>query len=154
MSSRDHIPKAALYLGLAGVLPFAYAALCLIVPSAAPLGDWLLPNFAPDILLRNDGIVILCFMAGVIWGFAVHAPSPQMMGYGFAASTIPALVAFFLGFGPTHQALPILIMGFLALLPLDAWAMRAGLAPNWWLRLRGLLSSLVILCLTLGVLYA
>jgi len=84
MSSSDHIPKAALYLGLAGVLPFAYAALCLVIPSAAPLGDWLLPNFAPDILLRNYGIVILCFMAGVIWGFAVHAPSPQMMGYGLA----------------------------------------------------------------------
>ncbi len=154
MTNTRHIPKAALLLGLAGVLPFAYGALSLVFPAAATLGAWLLPDLTPALLLRNYGIVILCFMAGVIWGFAVHSPSSQMMAYGLAASTIPALVAFFLGFGPAPQALPILIMGFLALLPLDAWAMRAGLAPNWWLHLRGILSGLVILCLIIGVIYA
>lgn len=154
MTDAQSIPKAALILGLAGVLPFAYGALSLMLPAVAPLGAWLLPDLSPALLLRNYGIVILCFMAGVIWGFAVHSPTQQMMGYALAASTIPALVAFFLGFGPAPQALPILIMGFLALLPLDAWAMRAGLAPPWWLRLRGVLSGLVIACLIIGVIYA
>jgi hypothetical protein len=61
---------------------------------------------------------------------------------------IPALWAFFFAFG--DFALLTLAAGFLFLLPVDRAAMQLGLAPPWWMRLRMLLTSVVVACLVIG----
>ena len=64
----------------------------------------------------------------------------------YALSTVPALWAVFAGFSALALAL-----GFALLLALDARAQAWGLAPPWWMRLRVLLTTLVVLFLLAGV---
>nr|WP_256439170.1 DUF3429 domain-containing protein [Rubellimicrobium arenae] len=129
-------------LGLAGVLPFAWGALGVLVPA---LGDWSLdllgPRFTGRTLLLLYGTIILSFMSGVVWGFAPRAEG-RHAAILYALSTVPALWAFALGFSALALA-----VGFAGLLGLDLHAQRTGLAPSWWMRLRLLLTSLVVICL-------
>lgn len=145
------IPRAALILGLAGVLPFAWGAATLVSADLARLGvDWVGPRFIGPYVQLFYGSVILSFMSGVLWGFATKAEGAQA-ATGYALSVIPALWAFFMtGGGPTSAAMN-LITGFLALLVLDFAFMRWGLAPPWWLALRVLLTALVVACLAVGI---
>ena len=140
------IPRAPLLLGLAGVLPFAWGAL---TAAFDPLGDWswqtLGARATGRTLLVLYGTIILSFMSGAIWGFATRAEGRHATVL-YALSTAPALWALFLGFSTVMLAL-----GFLALLLLDRHAQRAGLAPPWWLRLRLLLTALVVPCFLVGL---
>ncbi|SEM29252.1 Protein of unknown function [Roseovarius tolerans] len=145
------IPRAPLILGLAGLLPFLWGALTVLVPD---LGLWtaqtLGPRFAGPYVMLFYGAVILSFMSGVLWGFAAWATG-TLATTGYALSVIPALWAFFMtGGGPTSAGMN-LIFGFAGLLLLDLQFARWGLAPAWWMPLRLLLSAVVIACLAVGV---
>ncbi|KUF11035.1 DUF3429 domain-containing protein [Pseudoponticoccus marisrubri] len=146
------IPRSALILGLAGVLPFAWGALTLLWDGLAQWGlQTLGPRFVGPYVQLFYGAVILSFMSGVLWGFATRAEGDRAaLGYGL--SVIPALWAFFTtGGGPDSAGLS-LIAGFVGLLALDWQFWRWRLAPRWWLALRLLLTALVVLCLGIGVL--
>ena len=138
------IPRPALWLGLAGLLPFLWGALTAHVPL---LGAFLGPRFMGAELLTGYGIVILAFMSGVIWGFATRADGARAATL-YTLSVVPALWAFF--FGPV--SLWALAFGFVALLGIDAFVARHGLAPAWWMRLRLLLTGIVTVCLVVGAL--
>jgi hypothetical protein len=92
------------------------------------------------------GIVILSFMSGVLWGFATRATGTSA-ATGYALSVIPALWAFFMVGGGYVTAAMNLIFGFVGLLLLDWTFWRQGLAPDWWMRLRLILTAVVVLCL-------
>ena len=140
------IPRGALLLGLAGVLPFLWGAVCTHVPALnAHAVNILGERFAAPQVQIAYGIVILSFMSGVLWGFAVRARERQTAGY--ALSVLPALWAFFMVGGDTQSAILALMAGFLGLLGLDYIFAKWGLAPAWWMRLRTLLTGLVIACL-------
>ena len=145
------IPRSALILGLAGVIPFVWGALTLLSDSLAGLGMMYIgPRFIGPYVQLAYGTVILSFMSGVLWGFATKASGAQAAA-GYALSVIPALWAFFMvGGGPVSAGLN-LIFGFVGLLFLDAQFARWGLAPPWWMALRVLLSGIVIACLAVGV---
>ncbi|SHH97209.1 DUF3429 domain-containing protein [Marivita hallyeonensis] len=145
------IPRSALILGLAGVIPFAWGALTLVSGSAADWGQSTLgPRFIGPFVQLNYGMVILSFMSGVLWGFATKADGSQA-ATGYALSVVPALWAFFMtGGGPVTAGMN-LIFGFVGLLALDYAFWRWGLAPTWWMQLRILLTGLVVLCLSVGV---
>jgi hypothetical protein len=65
---------------------------------------------------------------------------------------LPALWAFFMtGGGPTSAGI-YLIAGFAGLLALDFMFSKWGLTPDWWMPLRILLSAIVIISLSIGVL--
>lgn len=145
------IPTSALILGLAGLLPFLYGALSVLVPATAGLGFAWSPNHTGVALLQIYGIVILCFMSGVIWGFAARAEGPQATIF-FALSVLPAIFVFLTAFAEPRPSLVMLIAGFVALLAVDASATRQGLAPGWWMRLRLILTGVVVICLAVGVL--
>ena len=116
---RAQIPRPALLLGLAGLLPF----LCCVMT-----GFFEVPAFVQgweDLIMLRYGIVIL--------------------------SVIPALWAFFTTMGPTPQALAALMAGFVGLLGLDWVFWRLGLAPEWWMRLRLILTSGVMASLAFGL---
>jgi hypothetical protein len=141
------IPTAPLVLGLAGLIPFVWGAISLLLPelgasAAAILG----PRFVGPYVQLFYGAVILSFMSGVLWGFATKATGRgAALGYGL--SVIPALWAFFMtGGGPVTAAVN-LIFGFLGLLVLDWQFWRLGLAPRWWMSLRAGLTAVVVLSL-------
>jgi hypothetical protein len=146
------IPRSALSLGLAGVLPFVWGALTVLFP---PLGDWGLtvvgPRFVGPYVQPFYGVVILSFMSGVLWGFATKATAGQATT-GYVLSVLPALWAFFTTGGGEDTAATNLIFGFLGLLLLDFAFWRWGLAPPWWMALRVLLTALVLVCLVLTLL--
>ena len=136
------IPTGPLLLGLAGLLPFLWGAFTALVPS---LGTWaqltLGGRFTAPFVQLSYGTVILSFMSGVLWGFATR----QSGWVPYALSTVPALWAFFMvGGGPTTAAIN-LCAGFLGLLLLDWQFARAGWAPDWWMRLRLLLTTIVVI---------
>jgi len=146
------IPKAPLLLGLAGLTPFIWGALTLLSDPLATWGTAMLgARFVGPYVQLFYGAIILSFMSGVLWGFATKADS-RIAGLCYGLSTLPALWAFFMtGAGPTSAALS-LIAGFLALLLLDFAFSRWNLTPDWWMPLRLLLTAIVIVCLTVGIL--
>ena len=146
------VPRAVLILGLAGVIPFAWGAATLV---SDPLAQWgnatLGPRFIGPFVQLFYGSVILSFMSGVLWGFATKAEG-RRAAIGYALSVIPALWAFFMTGGGPVTAGTNLIFGFLGLLLLDWQFWRWELAPPWWMQLGGLLTTLVVACLAVGVL--
>ena len=141
------IPRSALILGLAGLIPFAWGVVTLYHDGMAELTASMLgPRFVGPYLQLFYGTVILSFMSGVLWGFATKTTGAAAAA-GYALSVIPALWAFFMtGGGPVSTGLN-LITGFLGLLILDFYFFRAGLTPRWWMKLRILLTSGVVACL-------
>ncbi len=139
------IPRSALILGLAGLIPFLWGALNILSPATAQWGgENIGPRFIGPYVQLFYGAIILSFMSGVLWGFATKATG-QMATVSYILSVIPAFWAFFMtGGGPTAAAVN-LIVGFLGLLLLDWHFWRLGLAPGWWMHLRGLLAAIVIL---------
>ena len=146
------IPRAPFALGLAGLIPFIWGAVTLL---SGDLAAWGVQNlgarFSGPFVLLNYGQIILAFMSGVLWGFATKAHGSRA-ATGYTLSVLPALWVFFtVGAGPASSAI-YLIAGFVGLLALD-WAFwRQGLAPEWWMRLRILLTVVVVACLSLLVL--
>lgn len=141
------IPRSALLLGLAGLIPFVWGGVTLSSDAAADLTVSLLgPRFVGPYVQLFYGTVILSFMSGVLWGFATKTTGTAAAA-GYALSVIPALWAFFMtGGGPVSTGLN-LITGFLGLLILDFYFFKAGLTPPWWMKLRILLTSGVVACL-------
>ncbi|QFS84412.1 hypothetical protein FIU97_16780 [Roseivivax sp. THAF40] len=149
----NDIPRSALILGVAGVIPFFWGALTLLSPELAQWGlDTLGPRFIGPYVQLYYGAVILSFMSGVLWGFATKAEDARA-ATGYALSVIPALWAFFMTGGGPVSAGTNLIFGYLGLLVLDFAFWRWGLAPRWWMQLRVLLTALVVICLAVGVFY-
>lgn len=143
------IPRGPLMLGLAGLLPFLWGALTVLLPE---LGNWtqqtLGGRFTGPYVQLSYGTVILAFMSGVLWGFATKSDG----WIGYALSVVPALWAFFMvGGGPVSAAINLAV-GFLGLLLLDLQFWLKGLAPPWWMSLRLLLTSIVVLSLLVVIL--
>ena len=141
------IPRAPLVLGLAGLIPFLWGAATLFSPALSTWGAVRLGgNLVAPVVLLNYGTIILAFMSGVLWGFATKTHGSRA-GVGYALSTLPALWAFFIAGSPPAIWTIYLVAGFLGLLLLDWSFWRQGLAPEWWMRLRLLLTTIVVLCL-------
>jgi Protein of unknown function (DUF3429) len=141
------IPRAALALGLAGLIPFLCSAVThLSVPLASWAGGRMLPMFIGGYVGLTYGSIILSFMSGVLWGFATKAV-PDRAGAFYALSVIPALWVFLMVTDASPDARVYLIAGFAGLLGLDWTFWKQGLAPDWWMRLRTVLTSVVIACL-------
>ncbi|MCI5097988.1 MAG: DUF3429 domain-containing protein [Rhodobacteraceae bacterium] len=145
------IPRAPLLLGLAGLIPFVWGTLTYLNPSLQAWGiSQLGPRFVGPYIQLFYGSVILSFMSGVLWGFATKANGRQA-AVGYSLSVLPALWAFFMTGGGPVGAGTNLMFGFAGLLLLDAAFSRWGLTPEWWMQLRVLLTSIVLICLAVGV---
>ncbi len=142
------IPRSALILGVAGLIPFVWGVATELSPAAFDFGLRAFgPRFVGPYVGLAYGTIILAFMSGVLWGFATRAPGPAA-AVGYALSVIPALWAFlFVGNGPVSAAI-WLGFGYLLLLGLDYMFWRWGLAPEWWMRLRAGLTAVVVVCLS------
>ena len=141
------IPRSALILGLAGLIPFLWGAATLAFPGLSAWGSGIFgARFVGPFIQLFYGTIILAFMSGVLWGFATKAEGRDAT-VGYALSVLPALWAFFfVGAGPVSAAIN-LAAGFIGLLALDYVFWRKGLAPPWWMQLRILLTVVVVACL-------
>lgn len=134
------MPRFPLVLGLLGTLPFLAAALSSLI--ALPLPAKLTGPGAGI----TYGIVILSFMSGILWGFATNAPA-AISGRAYVLSVLPALWVFFaIGASPLLD-LTALIAGFVGVLLIEYWFQKHQLTPDWWLKMRGILTTVVVICL-------
>ena len=145
------IPKVALVLALFGVVPFAWGAITSISAEAFNFGmDIFGARFVGPLIQLSYGVIILCFMSGVLWGFATKMDEKNG-SLGYILSVLPALWAFLsMGRGPISDTIS-LIVGFLAVLLIDRHFYLLKLTPLWWMNLRIPLTFLVISLLGLGI---
>ena len=138
MTPAARIPAAARWLGFAGLLPFAAAALAMAWPGAP------LQELAPRALL-GYGAVILSFLGGIRWGLAMGRPDAAL-ALGF--SVLPALLGWVALLLPAAAGLGLLAAGFAAMLLADR---HLAAAPAWYPRLRLPLSLGAMAALLLGL---
>ena len=149
MSDDARIPRPALLLGLAGLIPFLLSAATHLSPAlAAWAGQFLKPMFLGAYVGMTWGTVVLCFMSGVLWGFATKAEGREA-AVAYTLSVIPALWGFVMVADASDTSAIFLAAGFAGLLLLDATFQAWGLAPRWWLRLRVMLTVVVLACLAI-----
>lgn len=149
MTDDTRIPRPALLLGLAGLIPFLWSVATHLSPAlAAAAGKWLSPMFLGAYVGLTYGTVILSFMSGVLWGFATRAAGRDA-AIAYTLSVIPALWVFFMVTDASDTSAIFLAAGFVGLLLLDATFQAWGLAPRWWLRLRVMLTVVVLGCLAI-----
>jgi Protein of unknown function (DUF3429) len=146
------IPRPALVLGVAGLLPFLWSAATHLFPALAVwAGGYLPPMFIGSYVGLSYGTIILSFMSGVLWGFATKAEG-RAATVGYALSVIPALWAFVMVTDSSVNSMIYLAAGFAGLILLDASFAAQGLAPPWWMRLRLVLTAIVLGCLAVPIL--
>jgi len=133
------VPRPAAVYGGTGLIPFAACAALV----------WVLPpgwaNFALNALL-GYGAVILSFLGAAHWGLALAgsaAPGWGRLGW----SVTPALVAWVSLLLVPLIGLGVQIVAFVAAFFADIRAVRAGIAPAWYPRLRKPLTVIVVACL-------
>lgn len=145
LSRETKIPRPALYLGAAGLIPF----IGLSIASA------LLPDVRQGqamIALVLYGAVILSFLGGVHWGLEMARQqtaggpiSPLRLGI----SVLPSLVAWAALALPGDYVLAGLCAGFIGMLAYDLHAARRGTVPPWYPKLR--IPLTLVVCLSLLV---
>ena len=145
------IPSVALILGLSGVIPFGWGTVTLVSEEAFNFGiENFGARFVGPLIQLSYGVIILCFMSGVLWGFATKMDEKNG-SLGYILSVLPALWAFLsMGRGPISDTIS-LIVGFLAVLLIDRHFYLLKLTPLWWMNLRTPLTFLVISMLGLGI---
>eukprot|EP00075_Anas_platyrhynchos_P000765 XP_005012574.2 transmembrane protein 69 [Anas platyrhynchos] len=87
MKSLKDSPKPALYLSLAGLIPFVSVPLSMVVQG----------TYYPELAFTQltYGAVIVSFLGGMRWGFAVPENSPAKPDWmNLANSMVPALIAW------------------------------------------------------------
>ena len=145
------VPRPALLLGLAGVLPFFWGVLTMQFDA---LSHFTLvyagSRFVGPFVQLFYGAVILSFMSGVLWGYSTNLKGKSAV-VGYSLSALPALWAFFSASGSPEQTGQNLIFGFFGLLAIDWYFWSRSFAPNWWMKLRLLLTFLVTSLLAVGV---
>jgi hypothetical protein len=149
MTDDTRIPRPALLLGLAGLIPFLWSAATHLSPAlTAAAGKVLPPMFLGAYVGLTYGTVILSFMSGVLWGFATRTDGREA-ALAYTLSVIPVLWVFFMVTDASDTSAIFLAAGFVGLLLLDAAFQAWGLAPRWWLRLRVMLTVVVLACLAI-----
>lgn len=131
------LPLLAWLLGLAGLIPFAACGVLAVAPDGDRAG------FA----LVAYGAVVLAFLGGVHWGFALEDPARRGERGRLSLGVLPSLagwVALLLAVAVNVvSGLGLLIVGFAATAVIEARAAKAGLMPPGYLKLRYGLTGVV-----------
>ena len=127
------LPPLALLLGLAGLLPFLGCGLLALRPAADPV------DARGLLALIAYGAVILAFLGGVHWGFALPDAARRAEPQRLSLGVVPSLVGW----------VALLTVGFVGTTIVEARATRAGLMPRGYMALRYGLSATVVVVLLL-----
>ena len=141
------LPSLALLLGLAGLLPFLGCGLLALRPAVDPTDTRGL------LALVAYGAVILAFLGGVHWGFALPDASGRAERQRLSLGVVPSLVgwvALLMAIADAADAaLGVLAVGFVGTTIVEARATRAGLMQRGYMALRYGLSGTVVVVLLL-----
>lgn len=132
------VPKVPLWLGLAGVLPFAAG---LVVYAAG--GFWL---FDQSLALRSTlgyGAVILSFLGGTRWGMGLLLTNADKRDARLSLSVLPPLLGWVALLLPAFPALVLLAVSLAAQGAWDVGDAADDGAPEWFAHLRTVLTALV-----------
>ena len=140
------IPGPALWLGLAGLIPFVAGAV------AAWANIPLLPPAAGLKLAIIYGAIILSFLGGIRWGTAIGPYDKGRQALEFPASVLGSLAGLAAAFLPAIPALTLLIAGFLMQGLWDVMSVDAGRLPHWFGRLRMILTAGAVVSLVAALL--
>lgn len=135
MTDPARIPRSALLLGLLGLVPFCAAALARWFDM--PGIDGACARFAGTAY----GAVILSFLGGIRWGAVLGPVAAGERRQTFALGVIPPLAGWAALLLPPLPGLALLIAGFLLQALWDALAADAGRLPQWFGRLRMVLTA-------------
>ncbi len=138
------LPKLAYLLGAAGLVPFIGCGIAAVSP-----GAW--HGLALQALIAY-GAVILAFLGGVHWGFALQPGQSVLVRSRLALGVVPSLVGWVaVVVAPVvsaELALVLLILGLFGTIATErSWA-RKGLLPGGYMVLRWALSVVVVITLT------
>lgn len=138
------IPRAALVIGWAGLVPFVSGAIALFItaPGAGYQGAILVPLLA-------YGALLLSFLGGARWALAFVLRDEDAQARQFALSLLPPLIAWIAVclYARPLLALTLLILGHTAQGAWDVSTARSGGAPAWYARLRLQLTSAAVAAL-------
>lgn len=131
-------PSLAVGIAMAALVPFVTGA----------LGLWVTPEAWREWVMREllaFAAVVLAFMGAIHWGLAMRADessegAPMQLGL----SVIPPLLGWLALSLPTNLAIPVFFFAFGTLYFADIWAVKQGLAPAWYTRLRRPASLVII----------
>jgi hypothetical protein len=146
ITAADQIPRPALWLGVAGLIPFVATAIQVGV-------SWPLePRFNGPALytLQLYGAVILSFMGGAQWGLTVRDQPYGAEWRRYGMSVVPALIAWAGLWLGGRNGLLTLAGGLCLLLIYDLWTVTRGEAPAWYGRLRIGLTVIAALALCIA----
>lgn len=141
------IPRAPLWLGLAGLIPFL-GMLALAAGTDGPQRTVRL------FYLAGYGAIILSFVGALHWGVAMmlaragESERWKLMTW----STVPALIGWATLPLPPHPAFGVLIAAYWVHFAMDRALARHDGVPGWYLPLRLILTSGATACLGLGLL--
>jgi hypothetical protein len=140
----NNIPRSALSLGLAGLLPFWGLAISIIVL------DTPMKYFAMQAVIAY-GAVILSFLGGIHWGLAaMNERHANWLSLGWGVT--PSLIAWGALFLQPSLGLILLVIGFLAAAIIDFRIFASSIDNAWFGKLRTVLSigTITALLLTLS----
>ena len=139
----ENVPKAPLFLGLSGIIPFIFLT----------IGIWFFPYdlklFALYNLL-NYSVIIISFLGAIYWGVAMRNEKKSFKPYFI--SVIPSILSWFMLMGFFSHYLLILvfiILTFFCIYFMDIKYVKSGFFPEWYGSLRKTIS--IIIVLTLGL---
>ncbi|MGP9820269.1 DUF3429 domain-containing protein [Salinarimonas sp. NSM] len=145
MKADASIPPVPLVLGLSGLIPFYVPAVALL--AGLDLGGD--PAFLA-LALAAYGALILSFLGGIRWGIAVAMEEQDAARRGYVIAVVPSLLAFAALALPPEARLWTLCGLHVALGLLDYGLVCREEAPEWFGRLRLVLSGGAALALALG----
>ncbi|MGB7206158.1 MAG: DUF3429 domain-containing protein [Anderseniella sp.] len=137
----QRVPSSALWLGLAGLLPFWLP----LLPHTGFEG-----LTSPDqavIIQMAYAAIILSFLGGIRWGAALKLPRGPLQSTLFVLSVVPSLAGFAALILPVTAGLLILIGGFLVQGVWDIQSSQHKQLPPWFGVLRAILTAGAVLAL-------
>ena len=133
------MPRSALWLGLAGLIPFISGGIGVWVSA---LGDI---RFALPLIMLAFGCLIAAFLGGVRWGAAMQNNVANHLPRQLIIAIMPTLMALIPFMLPLPQAFTLLIVLFVAQGVLDLTAVQQTRLVDWYAPLRILLTIIAAL---------
>ena len=137
------LEQLAKILGYAGLIPFITFS----------LGTWFNLAIIDDahFIVLTYAAVILSFMGAIHWGVAMSI-NHKMVNTILGLSVIPALLGWLALLIPMLYGYGLLIFSFIILYWADKYISDQGMLPVWYLPMRLVLTSIVVLSLLVSVL--
>lgn len=130
--SESSVPRPAMAMGLAGLVPSLAAVAALLA--------WPEGRGAVAMAGVAYGAVVAGFAGGAWWGLAAAKAAPDALARHLVLAMVPGLVAWLSLLVPPASGFAVLALHFALLPPMDRRLAGQGIAPAWWPGLRRPLS--------------